>query len=113
MTLAVALSLVLAQAAPSPAASPCQAETGLLKAEYPRDFNPPEEVKPLSATVFVVVGSNGKVVAAKILKTSGDGSFDAASIRAARSSTYTPKLVDCKPIEGTFLFRTSLTPGGP
>jgi TonB family protein len=111
--IAVTLSLILAQAAPSPTASPCQAETGLVKAEYPRGFDPPEEARPLSATVFVVVGSDGKVVAAKILKPSGDFSFDAASIRAAKSSTYTPKLVDCKPIEGTFLFRTSLTPGGP
>jgi hypothetical protein len=113
MILAVMLSLLLAQAAPSPTASPCQADTGLVKAEYPRGFASPEEVRPLSATVFVVVGSDGKVVAAKILKTSGDGSFDAASIRAAKSSTYTPKLVDCKPVEGTFLFRTSLTPDGP
>jgi TonB family protein len=112
MILAVMLSLLVAQATPSPTASPCHADTGLVKAEYPTGFASPE-ARRLSATVFVVVGSDGKVVTAKILKTSGDASFNAASIRAAKSSTYTPKLVDCKPTEGTFLFRTSLTPNGP
>ena len=110
--LAVTLPLLLAQAAPNPTPSSCQAETGLLKADYPKDFSPPEEGGALAATLSVAVGPDGKVEKVSIIKSSGDFSFDMASIRAAKSSFYSPKLVDCKPVEGTFLFKTSLTPGG-
>jgi TonB family protein len=114
MILAAMLSLVVAQAAsPSPMAPACLAGVHLLKAEYPTDFEPPGERGALAATVVVTVGPDGKVEKASIFKSSGDFSFDMASIRAAKSSTYTPELVDCKPIEGTYLFKTSLTPGGP
>jgi TonB family protein len=64
----------------------------------------------LNATVSVLVGPDGRVEKATIYRSSGYLQFDIASIRAAKSSRYKPKLIDCKPVEGTVLFKTSLTP---
>lgn len=113
MTAAVMLTLLLAQATPSPTASPCDSKADLLKAEYPTGFDPPSEAAPLAATIAVLVGPDGHVKAASVYKSSGYLPFDAASVRAAKASKYRPQLVDCKPVEATYYFKTSLTPSGP
>jgi hypothetical protein len=82
------LAALVAQPTPSPMASPCQAEVDLLRADYPTGFEAPGELAPLSATVLVLVEPDGKVA-------------------------HKSKLIDCKPVEGTFLFKTSLTPNTP
>jgi TonB family protein len=112
MTLAVVLTMLLAQAAsPSPSASSsCFHDAQIVKADYPRDFEPAGE-GPLAATVLVVVGPDGSVRKASISKSSGDLAFDMASIRAAKASKYRAKVASCQPVEGTIPFRTTLTPG--
>jgi TonB family protein len=67
----------------------------------------------LLAIVAVWVAPDGSVEKAKIYRSSGDLLFDEASVRAARRSTYKPKVLDCKPVEGIVYFRTSLTGGYP
>jgi|GEM_PF-3945238 len=111
MALAVILAMLLAQVTPSPSAGPseCFHDASLTRADYPKDFSPAHEA-PLYATVLVLISADGKVEKASIYKSSGDLQFDMASIRAAKSSSYKPKLADCKAVEGTFLFKTSLTP---
>jgi TonB family protein len=61
----------------------------------------------LFAIVAVAVAPNGSVEKAKVYRSSGNLLFDQASVIAARRSTYKPKLVDCKPVEGTVYFKTS------
>ncbi len=36
--------------------------------------------------------------------------IDQAALRAARESTYSPKLVDCSPTTGDYLFRADFQP---
>jgi TonB family protein len=67
----------------------------------------------LFAIVAVRVAPDGSVEKAKIDRSSGNLLFDQASVRAARHSTYKPKAVDCKPVDGTVYFRTSLSHGYP
>jgi TonB family protein len=114
MTFAVVLGVVLAQATPSPAASPCQAEASVTKPVIPDvDLATREQVQPLYATVAVLVSADGKIEKTTIYKSSGSFAFDWASLRAAKLSTYKPKVVDCRPVEGTVLFKTSYTPDSP
>lgn len=110
MTAAAALFFLLAQAAPSPTASACDLSVDVVKPEYPRDFDLPSEVRPYRATIAVVVGPDGKVRSAKVYKSSGDLEFDMASIRAAKASKYRPQVINCKPVEATYYFLTTLTP---
>jgi TonB family protein len=72
--------------------------------------NVPLDQGPFAATVSVLVGPDGKVEKTTIVKSSGNFQFDMASLSAAKRSTYTPKTVDCTPVEGTVLFNTSFTP---
>jgi TonB family protein len=120
MTLAVVLTMLLAQATASPMPTPttaCNHDAYVVKPDYPRDFGNPfwqnGEVTALYATVSVVVGADGRVEKASINKSSGHLQFDMASVRAAKSSTYKPKMVNCQPVEATVLFKTSFTPGAP
>jgi TonB family protein len=109
--LATLLSALLAQATASPTATPCQAEAEVVRAIPPKDFDLwPYEGAAFYATVLVLIGPDGKVEKASLYQPSGNLQFDMASIRAAKKSTFKPKLIDCKPVEGTFLFKTSLTP---
>jgi hypothetical protein len=36
--------------------------------------------------------------------------IDQAALRAARESNYSPKLVDCQPTQGDYLFRADFQP---
>lgn len=119
MISAAFFTVLLAQVTASPMPTPtttCNRDAEVVKADYPRDFGSPfwqnGEVTALYATVLVVVGADGAVEKASIYKSSGYLQFDMASIRAAKSSNYKPKLVACKSVEGTVLFKTSLIPGG-
>jgi TonB family protein len=75
----------------------------------------PESAKELglgavTVEVEVTVGPSGNLVGAKVYKSAGNMSIDQAALRAARASTYSPKLVDCQPTTGDYLFRADFTP---
>lgn len=63
-----------------------------------------------SVEVTVTVSPNGKVSAAKVLRSSGTDAVDQAVVTAARQSTYSPKIVNCTPVEGSYIFRADFTP---
>lgn len=107
----IALVLLVAQATPAPAASACMTEVaGIAKGAVVQIDGVPTDQGPFYATVSVLVGPDGKVEKTTIVKPSGNFQFDMASVTAAKHSTYTPKRVDCMPVEGTVLFNTSFIP---
>ncbi|MGA8533097.1 MAG: TonB family protein [Candidatus Tumulicola sp.] len=68
-------------------------------------------VGAVQVLVEVTVGPSGNLVGTpSIYKTSGNMSIDQAAIRAARASSYSPKLVDCNPATGSYIFRADFTP---
>jgi TonB family protein len=116
MTLAVILTLLLAQTTPSPSPLPtgtCSHEATIvmpIMPEFPRSLAP---AGPFTVEATVLVGPDGSVRSATISHSSGYSSVDAAVINAARASTYSPKVLECKPVEGRYLFRADVKPGPP
>jgi TonB family protein len=102
---------LVAAASPAPSSSPCfPEEAGVEKGAIVQTDDVPLNQGPFSATISVLVGPDGKVEKISIAKSSGNFQFDMESVAAAKRSTYTPKKVDCVPVEGTVLFNTSFTP---
>jgi periplasmic protein TonB len=64
----------------------------------------------VTAEVEVTVGPSGNLISAKIYKSAGNMAIDQAALRAARQSPYSPKLVDCSPTQGDYLFRADFQP---
>ncbi|HEX3670620.1 MAG TPA: M56 family metallopeptidase [Candidatus Cybelea sp.] len=64
----------------------------------------------VTAIVVVKVTPAGKAARAAIYRSSGDAKVDQAAIKAAEQSTYTPRLVNCTPEEGVYLFRADFAP---
>lgn len=121
-----ALTLVFQALLPAPVhAAPLQASQQMLIASPCTKANAdPEIVTPVppslpkaqwpkqkvSAEVAVTIAPSGKVAGAKVYKSSGDTAVDKAVVTAAEQSTYSPKLVNCQPVQGTYLFRADMAP---
>ncbi|MBV8721080.1 MAG: energy transducer TonB, partial [Candidatus Eremiobacteraeota bacterium] len=83
--------------------------TNAVPAEYP------ESAKDLglgevTAQVEVTVGPSGNLINATIFKSTNNMAMDQAALRAARQSSYSPKLVNCQPVQGDYLFRVDFNP---
>lgn len=67
--------------------------------------------KPQPA-VLVTISATGKLIAAQISRSSGVPEVDQAMLRAARESTYLPRISHCKAVKSTYLFtdEDSVTP---
>ena len=61
--------------------------------------------------VAVTLSSSGHVTRTKVTHSSGNAAIDNAVVAAARNSTYSPKLVNCKPVAAQYLFRADFKPG--
>lgn len=68
----------------------------------------PTSLSPLFAMVQIWVGVDGKVARAKVWKTSGYAAADDAAIKAAQATVYAPKMVDCNPTMGVYLFKAEV-----
>ena len=55
--------------------------------------------------MLVDISATGAVTNVKLTKSSGDVDIDNAALEAARKSTYQPKIVACKAVPGTYVFR--------
>lgn len=66
-----------------------------------------------SATAFVTIAPNGSVLRASIWKRSGNAQIDQSVLDAAKRGKYSPKLIDCKRVEGTYLFHADFAPNAP
>jgi len=64
----------------------------------------------VSAEVAVTIAPNGDVSGTKIFKSSGNGDIDKAVVAAASKSTYSPKIVNCVAVQGTYLFKAQFAP---
>jgi TonB family protein len=60
--------------------------------------------------VAVTIASNGLVTGAKVLYSSGYPAMDQAVVTAARQSTYSPKIVSCAPVTGSYIFTAEFAP---
>jgi TonB family protein len=67
-------------------------------------------IGPVTVQVEVTVGPSGNLVSASIYKSANNMAIDQAALRAARESTYSPKLVDCNAVQGQYLFRADFQP---
>jgi TonB family protein len=65
----------------------------------------------VSVEVEVTVSASGNLSGATVYKSSNNMSIDQAALRAARQSTYSPKLVDCQPTNGSYIFKADFDPG--
>jgi protein TonB len=68
---------------------------------------PPEvRVAKISGTAAIQVSldPDGRVTNAAIAQSTGNAGLDNVAIQMARSATYTPKMVDCKAVAGTYTF---------
>ncbi len=65
---------------------------------------------PVTAVIAVNVGADGKAHGAHIYKSSGIANVDHAVLVAAEKSTYAPRLVNCAPHSGVYLFKADFAP---
>lgn len=116
-TFAPALALGPSEGAPAPrsatvvaaACSRPNADALVVKAAMP---NVPRGLpaRPATVEITVTIAANGKVIGLAILHSSGNATVDRAVAEAAKNSTYSPKLVNCTPVQGTYIFRADLAP---
>jgi TonB family protein len=100
----------LPAAAPMVAAACAQpnSEARVVTAAEPE---PPHGLK-LHGTVNVVVtiAPSGHVTSATVAHSSGNAAIDGAVVDAARRSTYSPKIVNCTPVQGRYVFHAEFEP---
>lgn len=97
---------------PKPACANPNVEASVTNAVQP-DY--PESARDLglgavSVEVEVTVGPSGNLVSASVYKSASNMAIDQAALRAARQSTYSPKLINCQPTTGNYLFRADFQP---
>ena len=101
---------------PAPTAKPACANpnqeatvTNAMQPEYPQSAQD-QGLGPVTVLVQVTVGPSGGLVDAKVYKSSNNMAVDQAAIRAARQSQYAPRLVNCAPTTGDYIFRADFQP---
>ncbi len=62
-----------------------------------------------SALVGVILGADGSVGLVWISKSSGRAVLDQSAIVAAVKTTYSPRVIDCMPVPGRYIFYTSFS----
>ena len=112
-----------------PGASPASGVTGDTGTTQPLCSNPnqeasvinamspdyPESVRDLglgrvSVLVQVTIDAEGRLVDAKIFQSSNNAAIDQSALRAARQTTYAPRIANCAPVEGTYIFHADFEP---
>jgi TonB family protein len=99
-------------ATPGPPACKVPFQDATATDQVPPDY--PESAKELgigdvTVLVEVTVGPTGSLDSASIYKSSINMDIDRNALRAARESRYSPKIVNCEPVSGTYLFRADFT----
>lgn len=62
------------------------------------------------AELAVVIGPSGSLQNVRVMRSSGNSALDAAALDAARRSRFSPKVVNCAPVTGQYLFRITFAP---
>jgi TonB family protein len=98
--------------APEPAKPPCfrdvTVQNGVTPA-YPASAAA-AGIGETQVTVRVDVASDGSVRSSRIYKSSGNRALDDAALAAAAKSTYLPKIVNCKTVDGTYDYIVTFDP---
>ena len=84
---------------------------GAISPDYPdsaRDL----ALGQVSVLVQVTIDDKGRLLESRIYQSSNSAAIDQAALRAARQSTYAPKIENCVPVEGTYIFHADFAPGG-
>ena len=100
-----AITVAASSACKTPNADPAAIDA--VMPNVPKSEMPSHKV---STIVAVTVGANGKPMAAKVYQSSGYANVDRAVVTAAQNSKYSPKIVNCTPVQSTYLFRADLAP---
>ena len=77
--------------------------------EYP-DAARDQGLGEVQVAVQVTIGPSGGLIDAKIAQSANNMALDQAALAAARQSTYAPKVVNCQPVTGDYLFRVTFDP---
>jgi TonB family protein len=114
---ALFMGLLLGQVTSSPAASPMGSTCPTTEATVISATEPVFPLGtmnmlngPVTVLAMVTVAVDGSPKAESIIKSSGFKTVDDAALRAARASTYKPKMFNCEPVQGTYLFRIDYRP---
>ena len=57
-----------------------------------------------TANIQVDIDKTGNMLAASVLKSSGDTLLDRSALAAAHASTFAPEMRDCSPVAGSYVF---------
>lgn len=63
-----------------------------------------------SVLVQVTIDAQGRLLDAKVYQSSNNAAIDQSALRAASQTTYAPKIVNCAPVEGTYIFHADFEP---
>ncbi len=77
--------------------------------EYPQSAID-ENLGRVQVQVEVTVGPSGSLEGATIYSGSGNSAIDREALRVARESTYRPKIVNCEPTSGSYLYLVDFVP---
>jgi TonB family protein len=117
ITAAVFMGFLLGQATSSPMPSPMASTCPTTEATVISATEPVFPIGmanmlngPVTVLAMVTVAVDGSPKAESIIKSSGFKTVDDAVLRAARASTYKPKMFNCEPVQGTYLFRIDYQP---
>jgi periplasmic protein TonB len=96
----------LATAAPKPSCAQPHADARIVHAIEP-EYPDPARERGLTGTtqIEVTLAETGAVIDARVYAGSGSRILDDAALAAARRSTYSPEIDDCKNVGGSYLFR--------
>lgn len=64
----------------------------------------------VAVLVQVTIDAQGRLLDAKIYQSSNNAAIDLAALRAARQTTYAPRIANCTPMEGTYIFHADFEP---
>jgi TonB family protein len=81
----------------------------------PMSPNYPDSVRDLglgavSVLVQVTIDAQGRLLDAKIYQSSNNAAIDQSALRAARQTTYAPRIANCAPVDGTYIFHADFSP---
>ena len=109
--------------APTSGATTGTATTGPLCSNPNEDayvINPMSPIYPDSARDFglgkvtvlvqVTLDAQGRLLDTKVYQSSNNAAIDQSALRAARQTTYAPRIANCVPVEGTYIFRADFEP---
>ena len=83
--------------------------TSQVAPEYPESAKE-ANLGPVVVIVKLTLSPSASVLSTSIISSSGNSAIDQAALLAARQSSYSPKIEDCKPVEGSYSFRASFDP---